>query len=93
MGVKNAVLKEVIDKNNISYRINAKDSINITIKNHVNSIETQTASSKDFSETYREKVDYLQNDFEEFKRFVTSEMSALKSIFSSPNDFFLNFFF
>ena len=35
MGVKLDVLKEVISKNNISYRIIAKDSINITIKDHV----------------------------------------------------------
>ena len=56
------------------------------IKDYVNSIETQTESSQDFSETYRVKVDYLLNDFEEFKRFVTSEISTLKSIFTSPND-------
>ena len=61
-------------------------SINIMIKDYVNSIETQTESSQDFSETYRVKVDYLLNDFEEFKRFVTSEISTLKSIFTSPND-------
>ena len=45
-----------------------------------------TASSKDFSETYREKVEYLLNDFGKFKRFVASEISTLKSIFTSPND-------
>ena len=37
MGVKHEVLKEVIYKNNISYRIFANDIISTTIKDHANS--------------------------------------------------------
>ena len=53
MGVKHDVLKDVIYKNNISYRIIAKDSINITIKDHVNNRDSNCIVARFFRNSQR----------------------------------------